>query len=50
MIRAFNKFLNSFEGFCWRLLIAVLFLIAIPFVAIGFVFGFFNLKVKKENE
>jgi hypothetical protein len=51
MIRALNKFLNSFENFCWRLLIATVFLIAIPFVAIGFVFGLFGLKVeKKEND
>lgn len=50
MIRALNNFLNSFENFCWRLFIATVFLIAIPFVAIGFVFGFFSLKVeKKEN-
>jgi hypothetical protein len=49
MIRALNNFLNSFENFCWRLFIATVFLIAIPFVAIGFVFGFFNLKVTKEE-
>ena len=48
MIRALNKFLNSFENFCWRLLIATVFLIAIPFIAILFVFGFFSLKVTKE--
>jgi len=49
MIRALNNFLNSFENFCWRLLIATIFLIAIPFVAIGFVFGFFSLQVTKEE-
>jgi hypothetical protein len=49
MIRALNNFLNSFENFCWRLFIATVFLIAIPFVAILFVFGFFNLKVEKQE-
>jgi hypothetical protein len=49
MIQVFNSFLNAFENFCWRLLIAVLFLIAIPFVAILFVFGFFGLQVTKET-
>jgi hypothetical protein len=49
MIRVLNNFLNSFENFCWRLFIATVFLIAIPFVAIGFVFGFFNLKVTQEE-
>jgi hypothetical protein len=49
MIRVLNNFLNSFENFCWRLLIATVFLIAIPFVAIGFVFGFFSLKIAKEE-
>jgi hypothetical protein len=49
MIRALNNFLNLFEAFCWRLLIATLFLIIIPFVAILFVFGFFSLKIKKEE-
>ena len=48
MIRVLNKFLNSFENFCWRLFIATVFLMAIPFVAIAFVFGFFSLKVKQE--
>ena len=48
MIRLLNSFLNSFENFCWRFFIAAVFLIAIPFVAILFVFGFFNLKVKQE--
>ena len=48
MIRVLNNFLNSFENFCWRLLIATVFLIAIPFVAILFVFGFFGLQLKKE--
>ena len=48
MIRVLNNFLNSFENFCWRLFIATVFLIAIPFVAIAFVFGFFSLKVKQE--
>jgi hypothetical protein len=50
MLRALNNFLNSFENFCWRLLIAVVFLIAIPFVAILFVFGFFSLKVTKKED
>jgi hypothetical protein len=49
MLKIFNSFLNTFENFCWRLLIAVLFLIAIPFVAILFVFGFFSLQVSKET-
>jgi hypothetical protein len=49
MLKVLNNFLNSFENFCWRLFIAVLFLIAIPFIAILFVFGFFTLKVSKEN-
>lgn len=49
MIRVLNSFLNSFENFCWRSLIAIVFLIAIPFVAIAFVFGFFSLKVTKEE-
>jgi hypothetical protein len=48
MLKIFNNFLNSFENFCWRLFIATVFLIAIPFVAIAFVFGFFSLKVKQE--
>jgi len=49
MIRVLNNFLNSFENFCWRLLIATIFLIVIPFVAILFVFGYFTLKVIKEE-
>jgi hypothetical protein len=49
MIRVLNKFLNAFENFCWRLFIATIFLIAIPFVAVLFVFGFFSLKVTKEE-
>ena len=49
MIRVLNKFLNSFENFCWRLFIATVFLIAIPFVAILFVFGFFSLKITKNE-
>ena len=48
MIRVLNKFLNSFENFCWRFFIAAVFLIAIPFIAIAFIFGFFSLKVTKE--
>lgn len=49
MIRVLNKFLNSFENFCWRLLIATFFLIAIPVIAIPFVFGFLSLKIEKKE-
>jgi hypothetical protein len=49
MIRVLNNFLNSFEAFFWRSLIAIFFLIIIPFVAILFVFGFLNLKVEKQE-
>lgn len=49
MIRVLNNFLNSFENFCWRLLIAIFFIIAVPIVAIPFVFGFFSVELKQKN-
>lgn len=49
MIRALNKFLNSFEAFFWRLVIAIFFIIMVPIAAILYTFGFFNLKITKEE-
>ena len=52
MLNIFNNFLNSFEGFCWRLFIALIGLVIAPFVVFLFVFGFLDVKpeFKKKNE
>lgn len=49
MIRVLNKFLNSFEAFFWRLVIAIFFIIMVPIAAILYAFGFFNLKITREE-
>lgn len=49
MIQVLNNFLNAFENFCWRSLIVIAFLIAIPFISILFMFGYFDLTVTKEE-
>lgn len=50
MIQKFNLFLNIFEAFVKRVLTAVFLLVAIPFVVICYIFGFFDFSVDRKNE
>lgn len=50
MIKIVNNFLNFFEGFLKRLFIVTIATIALPFILLSFLFGFWDFKVNKEDE
>ena len=46
----FNRFLNNFEFFFKRIVIASVALFLVPFVFVGYIFGFFNFNIEKRYD
>jgi len=49
MLKIVNNFLNFFEEFLKRFFIVSVAIIAVPFILLSFLFGFWDFKINKDE-